>query len=533
MNKTFRAVGRVLPKAFCILASLYLAGVLALLVFWQQPYTEYYQNLSVLSNLWLLPLAMLAIVLISALGLSLSRAPQPHSPSVRAKRRQWLWLVLWQIGLFAVQWLYARSLWFYAGWDVQTVRNTALELAAGVPLTGRDYYMLCPNNAGVTMLLAAALRAGYALGLTTPYVMGPLLSAMMVNLSCLFATLCAKRLLSRNRFAMYVSIALCTLMVGLSPYVSIPYTDSCSVLFPILALYCYLRCQKTGWKWFWVALWGSLGAAIKPTSMIVPIALAVHGACKALRALPWSAKALKHGLAAALALAIGIVPGQWLNNRAIEFFAGSPVPEEQLGMAHYLMIGLNPESMGGHSGPDLEFSRSFTTLKERNTANLQTMAERVQAMGVGGLLRLFTIKAFKAYNDGTFAWNQSLLMQEIPKRADPLSKALRSVYYQSGALNPVFQTLRQGLWLMMLLLCAIAFWLKRKESGFIPLAALTVLGASAYLLLFEVWPRYLYLYAPWFSLAAGIGLAAVMERVASYKKNHCTAKAAERAAEQE
>ena len=40
----------------------------------------------------------------------------------------------------------------------------------------------------------------------------------------------------------------------------------------------------------------------------------------------------------------------------------------------------------------------------------------------------------------------------------------------------------------------------------IALLALTLLGVTAYLLLFEVWPRYLFLYAPFFILLASMAL---------------------------
>lgn len=64
-------------------------------------------------------------------------------------------------------------------------------------------------------------------------------------------------------------------------------------------------------------------------------------------------------------------------------------------------------------------------------------------------------------------------------------------------------TLVQLLWLGILTLCAYSAITRRREPV-VALLSLTMIGLTVYLLLFEVWPRYLFLYAPFFVISAAL-----------------------------
>ena len=94
---------------------------------------------------------------------------------------------------------------------------------------------------------------------------------------------------------------------------------------------------------------------------------------------------------------------------------------------------------------------------------------------------------------------------EISRRTDALSTFVRSLYHHRGSLNPLCHTLAQGLWLAVLALCAVAAFARRRRPEAQALT-LAILGATAYLLLFEVWPRYLFVFAPLYVLLATMAL---------------------------
>ena len=58
---------------------------------------------------------------------------------------------------------------------------------------------------------------------------------------------------------------------------------------------------------------------------------------------------------------------------------------------------------------------------------------------------------------------------------------------------------------LLLALCAVAAFARRRRPEAQALT-LAILGATAYLLLFEVWPRYLFVFAPLYVLLATMAL---------------------------
>lgn len=331
----------------------------------------------------------------------------------------------------------------------------------------------------------------------------PYLDAVLLNLTAYFTVRCAQRI-TPSRWARGFAAAVSILWIALSPYVLYPYTDTWAVLFPVLAIYAWLTVRRPALRWGLVSLACFAGAAVKPTVLIVLIALGLLGLCRFLGRRDFSA-AWKRALAVLAALVLGAVPGQVFQRASTAYLAGSAVPQEQLSETHYLMLGMNGETYGGHSPDDVAFSQSFESLADRQRANLQRAWERVCEKGLWGNVRFFTIKLYKAYADGSFAANSSFLDLEIPRRTDTLSTFVRSLYHHRGSLNPLCHTLAQGLWLAVLALCAVAAFARRRRPEAQALT-LAILGATAYLLLFEVWPRYLFVFAPLYVLLATLAL---------------------------
>lgn len=57
----------------------------------------------------------------------------------------------------------------------------------------------------------------------------------------------------------------------------------------------------------------------------------------------------------------------------------------------------------------------------------------------------------------------------------------------------------------MLMLCAVACFTRRRHPA-VQVFSLALMGATAYLLLFEVWPRYLFVFAPLYLLLAAMAV---------------------------
>ena len=494
------------PVLFSVLSGVMFLAILLLLLGGEPYLRQFYQNRSLLNNL---------VLWVAALGgvgvLELIQAK--WGQSVRSSEKKTLWLTrLIFLMVLAAQFIVARACWYKMGWDISVVYTTAEELARGQALSNPDYFQLCPNNAPLTILQFIPMWVAVKIGLAVPFVVLPYIDAVLLNAAAYAGVRCVQTLTKSRTargFALVVSIG----WIAMSPYILYPYTDSFAILFPVLALYAFLRLKQPVLKGFVVSPLCFFGASIKPTVLILLIALAILSVCRFFADRDYSKKTLLRALAVIAAVIIGMLPGKLFQDGTTAYLAGESTPQGQLSETHYLMLGMNGETYGGHSPADVEFSTSYETLSERRAANIRRAWERLTERSLLENLHFFAVKTFKAYADGSFASHSSFLELEVPKRTDALSKFLRSFYFEDGAYMPYCQTAAQCLWLMLLLLCARS-GIRLRRNPAAALLGLTLLGVTAYLMLFEVWPRYLFLYAPFYVILASLSL----EKPLSFKR---------------
>lgn len=463
-------------------------------------FSAYYPQSGFIGNLALLPIAVGFILLY--LFLIRHVHPQP----VRIHFRGWL-AMYFPLLLFA-QLMFIRKVWYYPGFDVYNVYTGAQLIAEG-GMPASDYFRLCPNNAPITVLQSLLLRVALQLKMSVPYVILPYTGALLANVALLFSVLCVAKI-TPSRAARIGAVLLGTVWIAFSMLTTIPYTDIFSILFPVLALYLYLSKLRPPLKWFFISVVCFVGASIKPTVLIFMIALIIIAIIQFLK--KNNRKRVRAIAFVCLMIVLGALPGTLWQAQSTKYLAGSASPQEQLSETHYLMLGMNGNTYGGHSPDDVAFSTSYANLADRQQANLQRAWARFTGRSFLRNIRFFSIKAYKAFSDGMMAADQSFLMLEIPARTDAVSILLRRIFYPKGDLHPLLVTFEQCIWIGILVLCIFALFAgqRRKTTSVL---GLTLLGVAAYLLLFEVWPRYIFLYAPFFVILASLGLEALQKSI--------------------
>ena len=489
-------------KVIAIVTGLFFSVVLCFMLFAQDYFSLYYSQSYLVSNLILLPIAIAFILLYVYIIQHIQWKPK------RIRFRGWL--AIYFPLLLITQLIIIRKVWYYPGFDVYEVYTNAQLIADG-STPAVDYFRLCPNNAPITVLQSLLLWTAQKLGMAVPYTILPYIGAFLANLSLLFCVLCVARV-TPSRAARLGALLLGTIWIVFSMLTTVPYTDIFSILFPVMALYLYLSGLRMPLKWFLISFVCFVGASIKPTVLIFMIALVIFSIIRSLTSGRWNWKRLQRMVVLCLMIILGVIPGRLWQDQATIYMAGSASPQEQLSETHYLMLGMNGDTYGGHSPDDVAFSSSYTNLADRQKANLQKAWERVSNRTFIENTHFFSVKAYKAFSDGMMASDQSFLMLEIPARADTLSVFLRRVFYKKGDLHTLLSTFEQGVWIGILLLCIFAMFAGRCRK-ITALLSLTLLGVAAYLLLFEVWPRYIFLYAPFFVILASLGIDQLSQRI--------------------
>lgn len=70
---------------------------------------------------------------------------------------------------------------------------------------------------------------------------------------------------------------------------------------------------------------------------------------------------------------------------------------------HFLMMGINLENHGAWNNDDVNISRSYSNVDERQAGNLREWQHRLFTYGVGEISFIFLNKTLTNFNDGSFA----------------------------------------------------------------------------------------------------------------------------------
>ena len=502
-------------RASYALFGLTMAAVLAVCLGFS--WMAYSYKRGTLSNGLLLPagLAALALMLpLPARGIRRLRA----SGRLRAA---WLGTSL---VLLAVQIVMIDHYYFYTDWDVQTIVESAMAMVTGEDISRHsNYFSMYPNNLVLVTLQSWIFRAASLLGLwDRAYFL--LLVFQCVLCWATGLLLCRiVRTLTGSDGLTAAAYTLYQLLVGLNPWVSIPYSDAVALFFPTAILAVELTSPKRPaarvLKGFLVAFLSFFGYRIKPQVLLVFIAILLMRAAKTLRRGLHRLRAAQLAREAAC-MGTGALCAVLLANAMAASVPVTINPEQEMGIAHYLMMGMNPESFGGYAQQDVSLSWRCGTRAERTRTNLQVLSGRLQEMGPTGLVKQVLRKTLTNYNDGTFCWaGEGVFYRELlPEKDGVLSPLLRSIYYShEGALYPAYANVVQALWMGVLALCAAASLGRQDERAAVLM--LTLLALTLFETLFEARARYLFSFAPLYIALAACGIQACRERCARLRKS--------------
>lgn len=426
--------------------------------------------------------------------------------------------VLFFFGLVALTYHY----YFKTGWDAHVVELTASTIAGkDWDALSRDYFSYYPNNIFLTFLFSVVIRMGYLVGITNHYFCVVTLQCFLFALTGLIIYHAAALWMNRRAglwvWAMYI------LMVGLSPWVVVPYSDSTGVLFPTLLFYLYVLISKgkhVNLSIFLLALCSYIGYRIKPQIFIVTIAILIVTIASFRKG--WLCDK-KHLLKKIVVCVAGLLVGILVVTAGVKATHLEADEEKTFGIIHFLMIGLNEEAGGRINLEDQDFSMSFDNAQDRAAGNWQVVQERVKELGPMGLLRLWRNKILTNFADGTFAWWQEgwqvggFLVEPMYDGNLQLRNTISNYYYEGGSYYSWFLNYSQTLWMGILaaVLLSVFLPLRREPMKELDVLRLSLIGIAVFEMIFEARARYLFIYVPLFILAA------CMTRVKSHKGGCC------------
>lgn len=407
--------------------------------------------------------------------------------------------------LIIIQIIILKNVYFETTWDVEHMMDTAINFGKTGVFENNEYYdkyqyfSVYPNNlflAKIFSIIARILNNFNKIDYT--YKICDLIGIILVDLSGIIMVKTIANI-TENKIYKIIGAIVFFCFIGLSPWFLVPYSDTYSIIFPIFILYNYTKQNKKIYNYILIGLFSYIGYLIKPTTVIVVIAISIVELYKIFIKLI-NKKNIE--LVKIIYIILGIIIAILLNfglNRIVTYNVNK---QTSLTMYHYLMMGLNPETIGTYSSEDVLNSLKIYKFEKRISFNKHKIRERANLLDFKKFREFYTKKILINYNDGTFAWGREGGFFEKENDIDNnLAKKLKSFYYLNGDSYKIFVSIMQTIWLTLILFTLIKAIFEKftyKDS----VMYLSIIGLTIFTLLFEARARYLYTYSTFYIILA-------------------------------
>ena len=433
-------------------------------------------------------MALCAIALVALL----KRLPKYNHLDESLKKHGGRLLIAASFLLFLVHVLVCYHGYFMGnGDDVFYVLNSAVSYGRNYKEGLETRYLeLYPNNLTLVFLYGLVVRGLKVIGGLEPGIerirIFLILIQSMENILCgvLIARMVRKR--TGNELSAFIAWLMYLLLIGLSPWYLVPYSDSTILIFPLLL--CELCDRNWTVKWIKYVIIGVLGGIvylIKPQGFIPVISCIILEIARAFR--EKKGKPIFNAFLVSVFAFLVIFPGFSFIVREMNMDID---PQERVGMTHYLNMGLNNKTDGCFSPEDVAVDRSYKPQSVRDKYCLESAKNRLVQMGPSGLIRHLFRKTLVNYWDGSFSWNLDFDMQWKEEKDAIITPVIREWLSQNSFTRRVSATAATTIWILVLLMSL------NPRKGRWEQMELSCIGMWMFNILFEAKGRYVYIFIP-------------------------------------
>lgn len=380
-------------------------------------------------------------------------------------------------------------------------------------MTNNEYFVVYPNNLPILFFLTVFYRGVCALGISMAsdlgVYMGVLLNIASILLSVWIGSRTACKIWGKKGALTYLGFAAFFLPYYINA--SRFYTDTLTLVFPVLAVYLYIRIRETGELkkraagCIALGLCLTAGFLLKGSCIIVAVALVIHSFISGLN---------RRTLAAILiaACVFGVSYQAWQSYvRNCSWIDMSREDALTFPAVHWIMMALSGN--GGFRQEDFDYTYSFEGKKEKQAADIERAREKLEELGgAGGFIRFEMNKIALTWGDGKFA--QQAHLEWMQK-----DTWVQEFVNDEGRYYPVFYVYTRAFVVILytLFLFSAAGGCFRK-NGIMSVINICIFGVLLFFAVWETKSRYLLNYTPLFFLCAIDGLNVLKTGVEKLRK---------------
>lgn len=386
------------------------------------------------------------------------------------------------------------------GWDVLEVVNSA-----EYGMYNGDYFAKHTNNLFMQIFLSAYLKlTSFIPNLSTLRKL-ELLNLFFVDSAILMGILVTKKIL--GTVAADRVFILSFLLIGFHPTLSVVYSDTLAMPFPIAIFLCFvygMSMQKTSQRAMLFAIGAALGVigyCIKPTVIIVEIAICIL--CILYKKRGFFKSDIWLSLLAAVLLSFLTCGVIYEIEKPVKQELQTQYPDiKPRGMLHYMALGLcepddTTQGYGCYNETEVMWMQQHINDDNYIQEAIEHIKSKIVQFGPIGYLRHLLNKLIWTGSDGTFFYGgEGGFHLENQSSTDTLRGRLQNAFYiETNFYQNWFSNWMQGVWLLVCIKCVMCY-LKKDYNIYTSVAKLSILGLFLFLLLFENRSRYLFLYLP-------------------------------------
>lgn len=395
--------------------------------------------------------------------------------------------------LVGIQLFFAIKFRVDPSWDFGVLYHEGADIANGSTTLSSYFYEKYPNNIG------AGLFLGFLYKIFNVFNIPHLEGSIIFNLVIIDFALIILYLFISKLYSFKIATVTSLLILLITPfytYVPIFYTDTLSMLFPVLCFYLYYlyrtKENKTVISYIYLILIGILlpiGVALKTNIIISYIALMVFILFTTLK--------LKEILKPVIIISVLVFSTHFGINAYFQKWIPVPLSEAGFPPTHWIMMGLN--GYGGYNEKDVQSTKKAGNKEAQKEMNIAVIKERLNNYSKNGFSTFINKKLQYTWANGAY-FGEQLLGRKIlhPFKLND---------YISGNKNKPFlylSSVSHVTMLILIIVSSISMFFRKDKFGY--LFNILIFGTSLFLLIWEANSRYLVCILPILLCSASGGL---------------------------
>jgi len=371
----------------------------------------------------------------------------------------------------------------------------------GKVITNVGYFAKYPNQVPLTILLYYIYRLGMLLNFGNLKLFAVIVNSFFISITAFFTYLSIRKIKNCN----FALIGLLFFIINpiFYMYTSYFYTDTLCMPFAAIAIYLFLvsRDKKKITNILCLLLSGFLLAIGFKIRVVVAILL-----IGIILTLWLNNENLKSIFKTSVCMVLGFLLGVFSYSQIALSFEIPKDENLEFPIYHWVMMGLNEESVGKYNEVDHAYTKGQPTKEAKKDADIKVIKERIHDLGILGYLKLSIIKNNVNWSNGAYRYLDK--MANVEKFGPG--------YEYVGGNNLVFTmyALQICKGLILVVFSYLVFLeVKKRGDKNIRFIVVSLFGAFLFYVIWEVQARYSLSFLPWMILLFPFGISAIEEKI--------------------